>query len=492
MTEQLDADVLVVGAGPTGLTLAIDLARRGVSVRVVEKAVTGRTGDPGSAHLAGSRGKGLQPRTLEVFDDLGVIDEILRTGAVYPPLRINAGRVPVWTAHMHKKRAPSAAVPYPMTLMQPQWRTEQILLDRFTSLGGTVQTGVELAGFTQDAAAVTATFTDGRTVRARYLVGADGGRSVVRKALGIGFQGETREDERMLLGDVKAEGLPRDRWQVWINPVKLRVRVTMCPLPGTDTFQLTAPLEPGEDPDFSLATFQGYLDRSGRRDIRLTEVTWASVYRVNIRMVERYRDGRVLLAGDSAHVHSPAGGQGLNTGVQDAYNLGWKLARVLAGGPGALLDTYEGERLPVAAAMLGLSTRLHDLAAKGGGRKAYKRDEETSQLLLSYAGGPLARGDRGGERAPDAPCRRPDGTATRLFDVYRGPHSTLLSLEGAPGTDLGMPDVRRLRVGTDLVDDGGHIRDAYGTGGHVLVRPDGYIGLVTTSETELAEYLTQI
>ncbi|WP_412538239.1 FAD-dependent monooxygenase [Longispora sp. K20-0274] len=491
MTEQHDVDVLIVGAGPTGLTLAIDLARRGVAVRVVEKAVDGRTGDPASAYLAGSRGKGLQPRTLEVFHDLGVIGEILRTGEVYPPIRINAGRVPVWTAHMHKRREPSADVPYPMTIMQPQWRTEQILHDRLTALGGAVETGVELASFDQDAGSVTATFADGRRVRARYLVGADGGRSVVRKALGIGFAGETRDGERMLLGDVRAEGLDRDRWQVWINPLKLQVKVAMCPLPGTDLFQLTAPLAPGEDPDFSLQTFQGYLARSGRRDIRLTEVTWASIYRVNIRMVERYRAGRVFLAGDSAHVHSPAGGQGLNTGVQDAYNLGWKLARVLAGAPDSLLDTYERERLPVAESMLGLSTRLHDLAAKGG-RKAYKRDEETSQLLLGYAGGPLAAGDRGGERAPDAPCRAADGTPTSLFDVYRGPHLTLLSLDGAPALDEVPGPVRRYRVGVDLLDDGGHIRAAYGTGAHVLVRPDGYIGTVTTSGAELAGYLAAV
>ncbi|GIG60018.1 hypothetical protein Lfu02_43900 [Longispora fulva] len=208
-------------------------------------------------------------------------------------------------------------------------------------------------------------------------------------------------------------------------------------------------------------------------------------------MVERYRVGRVFLAGDAAHVHSPAGGQGLNTGVQDAYNLGWKLARVLAGAPTALLDTYEQERRPIAESMLGLSTRLHDMASKGG-RKAYKRDEETSQLLLGYAGGPLARGDRGGERAPDAPCRAADGSATRLFDVYRGPHPTLLSLDGAPDVGPLDPTVRRYRVGADLVDDAGHIRAAYGTGAHVLVRPDGYIGVVTASENALADYLAEV
>jgi len=483
----MNTDVLIVGSGPTGLTLAVDLARRGVSFRIIERDTQGRGGDAGQAYLAGSRGKGLQPRTLEVFDDLGVIDEILRTGEVYPLIRIYAGRLPVWKAHMHKHQEPTEATPYPMTIMQPQWRTERILRDRLAELGGKVETGVELVEFSQDADSVSAVLRDASgqtsTIRASYLVGADGGRSAVRKTLGIGFLGETREEERMVLGDVKIEGLARDEWQVWINPLRMRLKAAVCPLPNTDTYQLTAPIAPGVEPDLTIEGFRRLLaEGSGRRDVRLTELIWASVYRVNIRMVDRYRSGRVFLAGDAAHVHSPAGGQGLNTGVQDAYNLGWKLARVLAGGPESLLDTYEAERKPVAESILGLSTKLHDRAGKGG-RKALKRDEETSQLLLTYRGGPLAEGDHGGDRMPDGHCRLADGTRARLFDLFRGPHFTLLATKPAPALE-GRDDVRVCNV--DSLGEG------YGDTAYVLVRPDGYIGLTARTLQEVSAYLGRV
>ncbi|MEO3826591.1 FAD-dependent monooxygenase [Actinomadura sp. B10D3] len=456
-------DVLIIGAGPTGLTLAVDLARRGVRHRII---------DPGAR--AGSRGKGLQPRTLEVFDDLGVIGAVLDACGPYPPLRAYAGAEVVWEGEMGERKEPSDAVPYPNGLMVPQWRTEEILHARLEELGGRVEPG-ELAGFTQDDDGVTAVLTDGTTLRAAYLVGADGGGSAVRKTLGIAFEGETREQERMLIGDVRTADLDRDHWHMWADMRTRQLHVGLCPLAGTDDFQFTAPLRPDEDPELTLAAYQKMLEEgSGRTDIRLTDLTWSSVYRVNIRMAERFRAGRVFLAGDAAHVHSPAGGQGLNTGVQDAYNLGWKLATVIKGGPSALLDTYEEERLPVAAGVLGLSTKLYQKAVEGQA-DALERGEETRQLLLAYPDSSLAEGPLGGTRAADAVLRDGSGTRVRLHDLLRGPHATVLAF----GVDVGIehPDVRVVTVGGPggHTDPGGGLRDAYEGAEAVLIRPDGYI-----------------
>ncbi|TYB47379.1 FAD-dependent oxidoreductase [Nonomuraea sp. PA05] len=458
-----NTDVLIVGAGPTGLTLAVDLARRGVTCRVVERAP-----EPSG----GSKGKGLQPRTQEVFDDLGVIAPILAAATPYPPLRIRVGRVPIWQARMHKRTAATDAVPYPTVMMHPQWRTEAVLRERLAELGGKVEQGVALTAFEQDAHMVTARLGSGESVvRARYLVAADGGRSTVRKALGIPFTGETREEQRSALADVRVEGLGREHIHVWARPGK--GMVALYPMAGTDTFQLLASLRPGAEPEQTLTWYQRmFAERSMLRGVRLTELLWSSLYRVNIRLAGRYRSGRVFLAGDAAHVHPPAGGQGLNTGVQDAYNLAWKLARVLAGAPEALLDTYEEERRPIAAGVLGLSAGLHD-------KKSVKRDEETYQLSLSYRGGSLARS--GGERVPDGPVELADGRRARMFDLLRGPHFTLLSPDPAPRVQKRGPEVRAYVPAQPREN-----------ARHTLIRPDGYVGIATSSPEELAAYLAMV
>ena len=468
--------VLIAGAGPTGLTLAIDLARRSVEVRIVDAL---------PAPPTGIRGKGLQPRTLEIFEDLGVLDALRAAGGDYPPIRISVGPVPIWQSHMHKRAEPTDDVPYPNILMVPQFRTEEILRARLAELGGQVEWGTTAVDVSeQDANGVTVVLErDGarERVRAAYVVAADGGRSALRKQLGIGFEGETHETERLLLGDVRVEGLDRSCWQVWVNPLRRnKFGVALCPLPGTGLFQFTAPLDAGEMPELTLETFQRRLtERSHRQGIRITELVWSSIYRANIRMVDRYRVGRVFLAGDAAHVHSPAGGQGLNTGVGDAYNLGWKLAAVLRGAPEDLLDSYQAERLPIAAWVLGIST-----AYLQGSRsiKGLKRGKDTDQLDLTYRGGPLARGsqvtDRAGDRAPDGILD--DGR--RLFEVFRGPQPTLLAF--GDGWEEGV------RVTSPA------IRAAYGVRANerrlILVRPDGHIGVITDSPQTIQDYLRRI
>ncbi|MFJ1767464.1 FAD-dependent oxidoreductase [Amycolatopsis sp. NPDC088138] len=487
--------VLIAGAGPTGLTLACELARAGVPFRLVEAA-------PGPQ--PGSRGKGVQPRTLEVFDDLGVVSRVLAHGRMAMPMRSTApgGQVTLGGGHTPESRPD---VPYPASLITPEWRVEEALRLRLAELGGAVEFGTTLERFEQSDDGVSAVLVkDGETetVTARWLVGCDGGHSVVRKQAGIAFEGETRDAVRMIVADVEVDGLDRDAWHMWRHPEGL---VNLCPLPSTSAFQFQASIAPGQDPGLGLANMQAVLERrSGRTDIRLHEPEWSSLWRANIRLAGRYRAGRVFLAGDAAHIHSPAGGQGMNTGIQDAHNLGWKLAAVANGASPALLDTYEAERRPVAADVLALSNARLAQAIEQKGIPV-RRDASTTQLAVGYRGSTLARDDRddtavlrAGDRAPDATGLTTTDGERRLFDLTRGGQFTLLNF----GTAAPPPGIRTLRVVErpagpgDVADTGGHLARAYGAaeGTLVLIRPDGYVALVSDAGDvpAVAAYLTEI
>ena len=489
-------EVLIAGAGPAGLTLACELARRGVACLVAE-----RDAEP----FAGARGKGLQPRTLEVFEDLGVLERVLELGGAYPPMRAEIDGEVVFTGHMDEPGEPTSDVPYPNGWMLPQWRTGLILRERLAELGGSVTPNAELVSFTQDDDGVTAVLrVDGaeREVRAKYLVGADGGRSTVRRVLDVAFLGETHEEERALLGDVRAEGADRGFWHVWPqggggeNPFP----VTLCPLAGTDTFQFVLPSPPGAAAEPTLEVFQEAVDRAaGPGRIKLTELVWSSVFRPNIRMAERFRVGRVFLAGDAAHVHSPAGGQGLNTGIQDAYNLGWKLAAVLRGASEVLLDSYEAERLPVAADVLGISSALHQ-KMRDKAADAHRRDDpRLRQLTLGYPDGPLSAEHRTSPTEPYAGDRAPDAVTgrRRLFPLIHTGAPVLLAFgPAAVRVAQAVAPASTVAIGSPAFpDEEGTAHSAYGVapGGTALfvIRPDGYIGLATDSPdaAETAAYL---
>ena len=322
MTTDLKADVLICGAGAAGLSLAIDLARRGVTFRLVEK-----TSDP----FPGSRGKGIQPRTQEVFEDLGILDKVVAAGGVYPTMRDYREDGSFTEKDLGERSQATPAEPYHIALMVPQFLTEKIMRDRLTELGCRVEFGCELTGFYQDGEGVTAHLsrpTGEETVRVRYLVGADGGRSFVRAALGIAFPGKTL-GVRAIVADLALTGLDRDVW--WqFNSGDMQRMIAICPLGGTDLFQIQAPVPPEGGVDLSAEGLeQMIVERTGRSDVKVQAVSWASAYAMNARLADRYRTGRIFLAGDAAHIHPPTGGQGLNTSVQDAYNLGWKLAAVL-------------------------------------------------------------------------------------------------------------------------------------------------------------------
>ncbi|WP_280460492.1 FAD-dependent monooxygenase [Nocardia carnea] len=472
----MSPSVLIAGAGPAGLTLAIDLARRNIPVRIVDR---------GAEFPVGSRGDGIQPRTLEVFDDLGVLDAVHSAGAPPPAFRAYFDGLPVGERRMSEIVEPSPATPYPNGWFLGQAQTEAILRERLARLGVRVELGTALESFDQDSSGVTARLSAAHgtdIVETSYLVGADGGSSTVRRSLGIAFTGTTDESIRMLLGDIRADALDHDFGHWFATADSPMDGIGLSPLPGGAHFQFAAPL-PG-DTDATLESLQRRLDRlTGEQRISLTDLTWATVWRPNIRLAERFRVGRVFLIGDAAHVHPPTGGQGMNTGIQDAYNLGWKLGAALDG-DASLLDTYEPERRAVAARVLGISTELLGKLIDGA-EDAMKRGADTDQLGITYRDPADPRRVAPGDRAPDAPLKNAAGQAVRLFDLFRGPHATLLCF-GSAGHPPAGPGTRRYTVvrpgvpaGADeLIDVDGHAYAAYDAvdGTRILVRPDGYLG----------------
>lgn len=344
--------VLVVGAGPTGLTLAITLRRLGVAVRIVDRAPRPSTVSKALAVWSGS---------LEALHGAEVVPDLLADGR----------RLRALSVGQRDRELASMAVgtgidsPYPFPLLLPQSRTEAILAGRLAALGASVERSVEFAGLVQDATGVTARLrhADGREeeLRTPYLAGCDGARSAVRRALGIAFEGYT-EPDTYILGDVRIDGVELDQRSIYIRWGR---GGTVALFPYGDAvwriFARRGP-SPAEDAAATLEELQAQIDRFGFPGARLRDPDWLSTFRINERLAARYRAGRCFLAGDAAHIHSPAGGQGMNTGIQDAVNLGWKLGYALGGFGDAelLLDSYQPERRPVARRVVAESAqRLH-------------------------------------------------------------------------------------------------------------------------------------
>jgi len=474
-------DVLICGAGPSGLTLAIDLARRGISFRLIEKRDT---------HFNGSRGKGLQPRSLEVFEDLGIVDRVTALGGIYPALRTYRDDGSYNDVSFIDPTPASPTEPFTLPTMVPQFLTERAMRERLAEFGHSPEYGCELLGFEQDASGVNARVLrqgSETNIRARYLVAADGGRSFVRHELQLGFPGKTL-GVRAVVADVILTGLTRDVWHRF-NEDDMERQISFCPLAGTNLFQIQAPVPLEGHIDVSLdGLMEMTSTRTGRHDIHIESVSWASAFSMGARLADHYRVGHVFLVGDAAHIHPPTGGQGLNTSVQDAYNLSWKLASVLAGAPETLLDSYEEERRPIAAGMLGLSSALLEQHKRG----EMRRGREVRQLDLAYPESPLSlerparsMGLLAGDRAPDALLRGAAGPAHRLFSLFKGPHWTLLGYQVDRDLVPTRPGLRVHTIGPhdELVDEAGHFAAAYtpSPGDWVLVRPDGYIGAIVSS-----------
>src|SRR5918998_1608831 len=402
MTDHPLPDILVVGAGPTGLTLAIELARRGVPLRIVDREIE---------RTRTSRAIGTQARTVEVFRVMGIPETALEPAARPRALRFaerdrTLARIPLGDGR------PGAP---PRLISMDESDTERVLEQRLEQLGGRVERSTQLLGFRVDGERVTATLqgSNGTSdIETRFLVGADGAHSTVRREAGIGFAG-TAYQERFLLADLDLDwDLPHDEGHIWIGDDGL---VAAIPLPGERRYRVIVPLPPA----YAAKEYESEAEIAAEAETLLGQRTgvtlrcigtpvWASAFRIHRRQADRYRQGPIFLAGDAAHIHSPVGGQGMNTGIQDAFNLGWKLALAAQGraAPG-LLDTYQTERHPIAQGVLRgthLGTRL--VLAQNPIMRAVREHAvpaivnvtpirrrilaAVSQLSLGYRGSPLS------------------------------------------------------------------------------------------------------
>lgn len=472
-------EVLVVGAGPVGLTMAAELARYGVAVRVVEKAAQ-RT-DKSKALV-------LWSRTLELLDRSGSGDSFVRAG-----LKVTAANIIAGTREVAHVRLDTMDTPHPYALMIPQSETERLLEAHLNNVGVEVERRVEMTTFAPDAdgVAVALRHPDGReeTLRTSWLIGCDGAHSAVRHGLGMSFEGDTQPSD-WLLADVHLSGDATSALEIRIFWHKDGTMAMFPIAPGR--YRVIADVgdahggSPREDP--SLEEIQAILDARGPGGITASAPIWLASFRINERKVADYRKGRVFLAGDAAHIHSPAGGQGMNTGMQDACNLSWKLAMVSRGlaAPEPLLDSYSEERSAVGRQVLADAGRLTTLAILKGGVSQEIRNVAASlvfglapvrkamanklaELSIGYPSSPLTSpgghgrgGPSPGERAPVAGLGAPVGAgSTPRFAIFADPD------------DEGRAWVARHR---DVVEP--EIRAPFASDGIWLVRPDGYVAAV--------------
>jgi 2-polyprenyl-6-methoxyphenol hydroxylase-like FAD-dependent oxidoreductase len=341
-------DVVIVGAGPVGLTAACVLQAGGAKILVVDAADAGANT---------SRAAVIHARTLEVLDSIAVTERLLADGLVVPVFTVRDRTRTL--AYLDFANLPTR---YPFTLMLPQSRTEEILAHRLAELGSHVDRRCTVTGVrtTRDGASVSLVGPDGQTrdVDARFVIGADGMHSAVRDAAGIGFVGGDYK-QSFVLADVRlAWPLPADEVQLFVSPAGL---VVVAPLPGGNHRIVATVDDAAETP--TTGDIQALLDIRGPGGARVEEVTWTSRFKVQHRLATSYRNGPMFLAGDAAHVHSPAGGQGMNTGIQDAADLGNLLGRVIAGElPETQLDSYQNRRRPVARRVVSLTDRMARMA----------------------------------------------------------------------------------------------------------------------------------
>jgi 2-polyprenyl-6-methoxyphenol hydroxylase-like FAD-dependent oxidoreductase len=526
MNQSSQDGVLVVGAGPVGLTMACELRRHGANCRIIDA-------EAGPTPPEQSRAIGMHARTLEVFDAMGIAAPLVDRGR-----RVRALNAYQGGRHFARLDLDFSGLDtlFPFVLSLSQGETEQVLVDHLSRLGGSVEWRTQLDELKQDASGVEARLRteagDQNEIRVGWLIGCDGAHSVVRHQLGLPFEGASY-DERFLLADVRmALPLADDEGHLLLTPEDL---LAVFPLPGSKRWRLidaTGETYNDDDPLAIPDRFQKLLHKAGLSDAEIEEVEWVSSFHISRRAADRLRVGRCFLAGDAAHIHSPVGGQGMNTGIQDAHDLAWKLALVIEGAaPKSLLDSYQAERHAVAESVLrdtdratwvatlknpfgrGIRNLLVRLLSRSTSvRRHLTRD--LSELGVSYRGSPAVSEDwpghspaevpRAGDRVPDIELDGAPGRANRLHELLHGTRYTLLEFEAKDGANHNghaaaesLPErwadhidaYRVLRPGADtastkspsaraIFDPDGRLHERFDARDDCLylIRPDGYVG----------------
>lgn len=535
-----DTDVLVAGAGPVGLTLACELARYGVSCRVIDKNA--------SIHEI-SKALILHVRTQEVLDAMGAIAAAKEVSV--PMVKIALRAYGTLLGHLDADEIDS---PHSHPCILGQNRTEHLLEEHLNKLGSKVDWEVEVKDFEQDENGVNVTLvhSDGsqEVTRAKYLIGCDGAHSIVRKTLGLSFDGGKYKGEQFIQADAKISWtLPKGTSYLFLTEEGYMMVIEM-PDNLVRVFISVSDPDPENESPPTLQEVQDALNHLGGVEAELFEPKWLARYRTSHRCVDRLQEKRVFVAGDAAHIHVPIGGQGMNTGIQDAFNLGWKLAYTLKGkSPATLLDTYNIERLPIAKTLLSGTDRSYRTVLHPGelqqnavrligpfliGQKSIssKIIHTISEVEISYKEtSPIVEdsgrndGPTAGERAPSAPIvRYQDKSTVELFDIFRGTHWTFLLLGGPKATvqtyqkltDIGNtvseqygqtviphlvinaalpPDFLNWN-GSTLMDSERYLHDKYGASSACLylIRPDWYIGFRgdLSDASQLQTYLNSI
>ncbi|TFK39683.1 FAD binding domain-containing protein [Crucibulum laeve] len=542
--------ILIVGAGPAGLVLALSLLQNGIAVRIIDKAKT---------HRLGERGAGIMPRTLEVYNILGTLTDVYNKANPLPFSRVYeppGGTKALNTFHMSPYIEPTGPCPYKNPVTLGQHRHEAILRSHLEKYGCHVEVATELLSFEQHESHVTAhlVYDDGEkqvmeSANFPWMIGTDGARSIVRKRLGLSFLGETSTGENIVLGDIHVkEGLDSEFWHNWGDPAR---KIASLRPTGQGDNVFTFLIFGREIDHDKVATgreevLKAFYEISGRKDVIFGDLIWISNYRPNMRMVDKFRKGRVFIAGDAAHCHTPAGAQGMNSSVQDSFNLGWKLALVHKGlSPPSLLDSYDAERLPVIAEMLNKSTSLFKQTIKPGatlGDSAWRRDGDLQQLGVNYRSSAIILDEeasesvapaaynsgseteaRAGDRAPEAAGLvdiTNEDKSTSLFKIFGASYHTVLVFSGTVEEHTALAEAsKKLPKGTvhsvliastadevttqhkDLFSqvllDPQHIAfSTYWTPsdslGVVVVRPDGVIGARARDVSGLQKYFSGI